>query len=113
MTEAQLQDAIRELARIRGWMYFHPYDSRRSTPGFPDLILVHPRTGQLIAAELKSATGRLTDAQKQWIGALYRAGIDVRVWRPEDLTNGAIAAALTPTGAAAAHRAMADQGVTE
>lgn len=97
MTEAQLQDAIRELAKLRGWMFFHPYDSRRSTPGFPDLVLVHPRTGQLLAVELKSVKGRVTDAQTEWLRALSLAGVDARVWRPEDLTNGQIARALTPS----------------
>jgi hypothetical protein len=96
VTEAQLQDAIRDLARIRGWMFFHPYDSRRSTPGFPDVVLVHPRTGQLLVAELKSAAGRLTADQAAWLAALAAAGVDARVWRPEDLASGVIARALTP-----------------
>lgn len=95
MTEAQLQDAIRDLAKLRGWLFFHPYDSRRSTPGWPDLFLVHPRTGQIVVAELKSASGRLSPAQQQWIAAFAAAGITVHVWRPEHLRD-EIPAALRP-----------------
>ena len=100
MTEAQLQDAIRDLAMIRGWLFFHPYDSRRSTPGWPDVFLLHPRTGEIVVAELKSATGKLSPSQREWIDAFATAGITVHVWRPEHLTGGQIARALTPTAQA-------------
>jgi hypothetical protein len=97
VTEAQLQDAIRELAQIRGWLFFHPYDSRRSTPGWPDLFLVHPRTGDVVVAELKSTSGRVSQAQQTWIDAFAAAGVVVNVWRPTHLTGGQIARALTPS----------------
>lgn len=97
MTEAQLQDAIRDLAMIRGWLFFHPYDSRKSTPGWPDLFLLHPRTGDLVVAELKSNSGRVSHAQQEWIDAFAAAGVVVHVWRPAHLTNGQIARALLPS----------------
>lgn len=96
MTEAQLQDAVRELALFRGWLFFHPYDSRKSTPGWPDVFLVHPRTGQVVVAELKATRGRVSHAQQGWIDAFAAAGVVVHVWRPEHLTGGQIARALTP-----------------
>jgi hypothetical protein len=98
VTEAQLQDAIRDLAKIRGWLFFHPYDSRRSTPGWPDLFLVHPRTGEIVVAELKSTSGRVSHAQQEWIDAFATAGITVHVWRPSHLQSGQIVRALTPPG---------------
>jgi hypothetical protein len=97
VTEAQLQDAIRDLAKLRGWLFFHPYDSRRSTPGWPDLFLIHPRTGEIVVAELKSAKGRVSVAQQEWIDAFAAAGVVVHVWRPAHLTGGQIARALTPS----------------
>lgn len=100
MSEKQLQEAIIQLARLRGFMVFHPYDSRRSTPGWPDVFLLHPRTGDVVVAELKSAVGKLTPAQWEWIAAFATAGITVHVWRPEHLTGGQIARALTPSDVA-------------
>jgi VRR-NUC domain len=85
VTERELQDAIVEAAKLLGWMVFHPFDSRRSTAGWPDLTLVHRRRARLMFMELKSETGRVTHEQHAWIDALARAGADVRVVRPVDL----------------------------
>jgi hypothetical protein len=73
---------------------FHDTDSRRNSPGLPDLVLLHPETGQLLFVELKSATGRIRPEQQQWIDALHRGGHTVRVWRPEQWHDGTIARAL-------------------
>lgn len=97
VTEAELQAAVLDLAKLRGWLRYHTYDSRRSEPGWPDLFLLHPRTGQIVVAELKAANGRVSRAQRQWIDGFAVAGITVHVWRPEHLRGGQIAAALTPS----------------
>lgn len=97
MTEADLLQAVRDLARMRGWLCYHTHNSRRSEPGFPDVILCHPRTGQMLAVELKSETGRITREQRTWLDALQGAGVDARVWFPRDLRSGQIARALTPS----------------
>ena len=67
MTEAELQSAILEVARWNGWKVYHTHNSRRSQPGFPDLILI--RDGTMLAWELKSDTGRVTAEQWDWIHA--------------------------------------------
>lgn len=100
MSEDQLLQAVRDLALIRGWLAYHTYRSTRSEPGFPDLVLVHKRTGQIVFAELKSATGLLSKAQHAWLAALrlrQRPGVAVHVWRPADLASGLIQRVLTPT----------------
>ena len=51
-------------------------------PGFPDLFLLHPRWNQRFYAELKSESGDLTDAQRQWRDALLEAGEEWHCWRP-------------------------------
>lgn len=82
MTEAQLQRAVLELA---GWLRlraYHTHDSRRSQRGFPDIVCVGPHG--LIWAELKSASGTLTDDQWSWQYALLTAGQRAYVWRPCD-----------------------------
>jgi len=81
VTEGQLQRQVLELARLRGWLAFHDYDSRRSESGFPDLVMVRER---VVFAELKSATGRLSAAQRQWLDRLTTAGAEVYCWRPSD-----------------------------
>lgn len=97
MTEAQLQQAVLELAAFRGWMAMHIHDSRRSAgSGWPDLFLLHPRTGEIVVAELKSTRGRVSHAQQEWIDAFAAAGVVVHVWRPCHLTGGQIAGALQP-----------------
>lgn len=88
MTESDLQEAIVEAARWHGWLVYHTFDSRRSEPGFPDLVLVHPKRQHLpVFAEIKSARGRLTPPQISWIGALLHSGVKCFVWRPENLDD--------------------------
>ena len=81
LTEAQLLTCVREAARVYGVLCYHTHDSRRSEPGFPDLVLVGHR---VVFRELKSHRGRLSAEQKAWYKALHGGGADVAVWRPGD-----------------------------
>lgn len=90
MSERQLQDQIIELSKQMGWLSYHTFDSRRSTPGFPDLVLVHPKQRRVIWRELKSETGTTSAEQKVWISTLLLVGEDVDVWRPRDWVSGRI-----------------------
>jgi hypothetical protein len=87
-TEKQFQEAVLEYAKLCGWRTYHPFDSRRSTHGYPDLTLV--RDGTLIFAELKTETGRLSAAQCDWLEDLAAVShgaapwVIVRTWRPAD-----------------------------
>ena len=87
VTEAEFQQAVVQYARLRNWMAFHPFDSRRSAPGYPDLTLV--RAGRLVFAELKTETGRVSAAQVEWFDALDEvakscAHVEVHLFRPSD-----------------------------
>ncbi|WBL18492.1 VRR-NUC domain-containing protein [Citricoccus sp. NR2] len=95
MTERQLQGSVQQLATLHGWRWYHVTDSRRTVPGFPDLVMVHPTQQRVIWAELKRASGRLTADQKAWIADLEAAGQEVHVWRPTHLQDGTINALLT------------------
>ena len=77
-------DVVEEYARLRGWLVYHTRDSRRSEPGFPDLVLIRRR--RIIFAELKTDRGRLTGSQKQWLGNLLGLGdpVEVYLWRPRE-----------------------------
>lgn len=92
MTEKQLLERVRALALALGWLAYHTHDSRRSEPGFPDLVLVG--RGRVIYAELKTQRGRLTDPQRTWLAALERAGAETHLWRPEHLLDRTIEHAL-------------------
>jgi hypothetical protein len=95
MSERQLQDAVVELAGYLHYLVFHPYDSRRSTPGWPDIVLAGH--GRAIFAELKRERGRVSTAQQGWLDALAEAGVETYVWRPWHWHSGEIEATLRGT----------------
>lgn len=91
MSEKELQALVIDLARWNGYLHMHITDSRKSAGvGFPDLVLVHQRTGHLLFVELKSATGKLSDGQVAWLDALRAGGHRAVVWRPLDWQSGLI-----------------------
>ena len=81
-SEKQFQQAVIDFAILKGWKYYHTYNSRRSVPGFPDLVLVRER---VIFVELKREGGKLTEAQHEWCAAISHAkNGEVYIWRPSD-----------------------------
>ena len=81
--EQPYQAAIIRAARLTGWLVYHTHDSRRSEPGFPDLIMV--RGTRMIAAEVKSVSGRVSQAQQAWLDAIGAVdAVSAHVWRPDD-----------------------------
>lgn len=87
MTEEQFQSHVIAIASRLGWLVYHTRDSRRSAPGFPDLVLVRGRT---LFRELKTASGVLSAPQRVWLDRLEGAGSDAGVWRPRHLMDGTI-----------------------
>ena len=71
MSEADLERQVRGIARDLRVLVYHTFDSRRSEPGFPDLVCVGRG---VLYRELKRENGRLTTAQKCWLAALTEAG---------------------------------------
>ena len=92
--EKDFQRTVIEMAKVLGWRVHAERPAIRqsgkwSTPiqgdaGFPDLVLAHPQKG-VIFAELKSERGKATDAQMEWMDALYAAGQRVHLWKPRDM----------------------------
>lgn len=84
MTEAELAEHIRELCKGYGLWSYHTHDSRRSNPGWPDLVVV----GQgVIYRELKRERGTVSKAQWDVGYRLLKAGQDWKIWRPSDLLS--------------------------
>lgn len=80
-SEKAFMRMVVDYARLRGWMVYHTFDSRRSEPGYPDLHLV--RGSESVFCELKSGRGVLSPSQSKWLDALRGAGCRVKVWWPE------------------------------
>lgn len=94
MSEDELQAAIIGLAPALGYLCFHVYDSRRSNPGFPDLVMVGPH--RLIFAELKDEKNKATLDQQDWLarlGAIEQKSeglVVARLWRPSQWLSGEV-----------------------
>jgi hypothetical protein len=86
--EADLLRAVEAMARKRGVLAYHDNDSRKNTPGLPDLILVGG--DRVVWVELKTEDGRLTHEQTVWRYRLIAAGQTFHIWRPKDLLDGTI-----------------------
>ena len=84
ISEKDWTQTVLDALRVQGWFAYHTFDSRRSEPGFPDVVAVHPARKQILWVELKTAKGKLSAAQEAWGKALRDTGADYRVWRPAD-----------------------------
>lgn len=83
ITEKEFMQQILDLARLSGWLCYHTHDSRRSAPGFPDLVLVRPPV--VVFAELKTEVGKVQPEQREWLKALGGCeAVEARLWRPSD-----------------------------
>lgn len=71
-SEKTLMQSVLDLARLNGWLCYHVHDSRRSAPGFPDILAI--RGAELLAIECKSQRGKLTSDQERWLRAF--AGVE-------------------------------------
>lgn len=118
-SEKQLQNAVIEEARLRGWRvaHFRPARVMRGgkeiyeTPvaadgkGFPDLVLVRPP--RLMFVEMKSHIGKASPEQLTWLSDLSKCAVvvngdyppeealvEVYVWRPNDWESGVISRRL-------------------
>lgn len=94
--EADFQNNVAHLARMLGWRVAHFSHAQTSkgyrTPvrydgkGFPDLVLVK-RGREVLFVELKSAKGKVSPTQQEWLDTLKEADPPpaVYVWRPADI----------------------------
>jgi hypothetical protein len=91
ISEAQFQQQVMDLAKLHGYrLIYHTHNSRRSAPGFPDLVLVSEHRCRALFRELKTDTGRMSPEQFDWITSMSLAKLDAGVWRPSDLRSGRI-----------------------
>ena len=87
MTEKEFQGSIIKLFKWTKWDYYHTHDSRRSNPGWPDLVMWHedhPGLGIIYRELKKSDDEKPSKDQRRVLKGLKRCGADVQVWRPSD-----------------------------
>jgi hypothetical protein len=91
-SEAIFQDAVIQAAATCGWDAHHIRPGKYGThyktdglKGMPDLILIGRKGQGIIFAELKSRTGKLSEAQELRLGQLMANGAECHVWRPADM----------------------------
>jgi hypothetical protein len=88
VSEDELLASVTDLAKWLHLLTYHTRDSRRSSPGFPDLVAAGPRGCLFI--ELKSDYGMLSPRQVDWKFMLLASGQQWRLWRPADWADGTI-----------------------
>lgn len=83
--EADFQSQLVDAAKRMGWdPVFHPFDSRHSAAGFPDLVLCHPRQRRVIFVELKNNERAFSQDQLHWYAALLACGQEAYLFRFKD-----------------------------
>ena len=93
ISEQNFLQQVKALAYLHGWAFHHSSPMQTSkgawitsgSPGFCDLVLAHRARG-LIFAELKSAKGKPTDAQLDWMARIGPYA-ECYLWRPDDLKD--------------------------
>ena len=93
ISEAQFLQQVKTVAYLHGWAFHHATPSMTSkgrwittgAAGFPDLVLAHRARG-LIFAELKTAKGKPTDSQLDWMARIGPYA-ECYLWRPDDLKD--------------------------
>ena len=88
MTEAELEEQVRDACKKLGVIRIHIYHARGTTPGVPDDVLIGPRG--VLWRELKTMTGKVSPTQRAMGEALLAAGQDFATWRPDDWFSGRI-----------------------
>lgn len=84
LSEKAFMAAVVRLAVQQGWKVYHPFDSRKSAPGYPDLTMAKPGR-PVIFAELKLEGEKPTIEQEAWLETLRQAtNTHVYLWRPSD-----------------------------
>lgn len=83
--EKDFQRFVIDLAHANDWWVYHNPDSRRSSAGWPDLVLV--REPECLFVELKTEKGRIAEQQQTVLKKLSLCQLETYIWRPRDMTE--------------------------
>lgn len=89
-----LQQQVMDRLKAHGWLAYHTFDSRKSAPGFPDIVAIsEPYDGpwaRQIVIELKREGAWPSTDQQQWLDAFSGAEVHTYLWFPSDLIAGTV-----------------------
>ena len=97
MPERELQEAVRRMCADLGLFHYHPHNSRRSAPGWPDSTIIG-RSG-ILHRELKDRARQPVTRTASRRRAHHAGWRNWRVWRPRDLLDGSIGRELADLAA--------------
>lgn len=93
-SEDDLLGYVRSTAAQTGWLFYHPTFSIKGPSGFPDVVLVHQGSGDVVIAELKReglwptvdrfSKGHFLRGQTTWLSALRLGPVQPYLWWPSD-----------------------------
>ena len=86
--EDELQMACARYLDLMGWLWMHPANERKTSPGagarlkkkgvksgVPDILIFEPNGEYIgLAIELKTGKNKLTEAQEEWLERLGKKG---------------------------------------
>ena len=78
--ESRLQSKIMRYCREHGFPYFHDRSRKKNQPGWPDLIIIMPKS-QVLFIELKAAGGKLRTEQEALKRQFHYLGHNIEVVR--------------------------------
>ena len=84
--EADFQARLSDCCHALGYLYYHTYSSKRSSPGWPDTAIINPNAPEtLYLWELKAGTRQSSPAQRRWLDALAQVErVQAGVYYPRD-----------------------------
>ena len=91
--EGRLQKEVLEYMETTGLMYWRQNSGtmfvagrciKLGVKGSPDIVALHPKTGQYVGIELKAFKGKLTDDQEDFCERLRKTGAQYHVARSLD-----------------------------
>ena len=88
MTEKELQANVVMMAKAFGWKVYHPWLSKNSESGFPDLVLL--RDGVGLVVELKREHQHPRPDQQSWLDEFAKTCFTANTWHPTDWLSGLI-----------------------
>lgn len=96
MAERNIQQLITDALSLKGWLWNHNRDSRHTSGrnGLPDIVAVHPKTGQVLWIEVKGPRTPVRPEQQEWLDALALGGHDARLVRGVDEGHALVAELL-------------------
>jgi SAM-dependent methyltransferase len=85
LPESAFQQQVVDIATRLGYKHFHVHDSRRSDPGWPDIVFAHDDKGRLVFVEIKSDDGEASPEQTAWHDTLAKCDMEIYLVYPRHL----------------------------